>query len=116
MVFVAVGAVAGLVLAVRRYPFFLLVPIIGFLAVCAMLFRIIHRRHPGTIGVEVLGSVAVPQLVYLALSLTADLTRPTRLIPHVQTAIGQELRAQLEVPRDLPPQMARLMTQLSHAA
>ena len=116
MVFVALGAVAGLLLAVRRYPFFLLAPIVGFLAVGALLFGIIHGSHPGTIGLEVLGSVAAPQLVYLAVNLTADLTRSTRLIPHVQTAIGQELRAQLEVPRDLPPQMARLVTQLSHAA
>jgi hypothetical protein len=116
MVFVALGAVAGTVLAVRRCPFFLLVPIVGFLAVGALLFGIIHGSQPGTIGVEVLGSLAAPQLVYLAVSLTADLTRSTRLIPQVQTAIGQELRAQLEVPGDLPPQMARLVTQLSHAA
>jgi hypothetical protein len=99
MVFVTLGAVAGAVLAVRRYPFFLLVPIVGLLAVGALIFGIIHGSHPGTIGVDVLGSLAAPQLVYLAVSLTADLTRSTRLIPHVQTAIGQELRARLEVPR-----------------
>ena len=111
--FVALGAVAGLVLAVRRYPFFLLAPIVGFLAVGALLFGM----STGVIRARLeLKCSGLWQLVYLAVSLIADLTRSTRLIPHVQTAIGQELRAELEVPRDLPPQMARLVTQLSHAA
>jgi hypothetical protein len=79
--------------------------------------RRIDCRHPfpGTIGVEVLGSLAVSQLVYLAVSLTADLTRSTRLVPQIQTVIGQELRVQLEVPRRLSPELAALVSQLQNA-
>jgi hypothetical protein len=100
----------------RRYPFFLLVPIAGFLAVSALFVGIVHGSHPGTIGVEVLASVMAPQLIYLAVGLTADLTRSTGLTPHARTAAGQELHAQLEVPRDLPPEMGSLVTRVSHAA
>lgn len=43
------------------------------------------------------------------------LARSRKLIPQVQTAIGQQLRAELEVPRTLSPDLARLVSQLSFA-
>jgi hypothetical protein len=115
MVFIAFGAVAGSVLAFRRYPVFLLVPLVGFLAASALLVGIVEGSHAGAIGVEVLGSLAAPQLVYLAVSQTDDLPRSARLLPQVQTAIGQQLRAQLEVLRSLPLEIAVRVRQLRHA-
>jgi hypothetical protein len=63
----------------------------------------------------VFGSIALPQFTFVAVSLTNHLTRRTRLIPQIRTAIGQQLRAELEVPRNLPPDLAALVTRLSHA-
>jgi hypothetical protein len=36
-------------------------------------------------------------------------------MPQVQAAIGQQLRAELEVPCDLPPEMASLVLRLKAA-
>jgi hypothetical protein len=115
MVFVAFGALAGAVLAFRRYPALLLVPVAASVAAVAFLVGIVHGSHPGAIALEVLGSIMAPQFAYVALSLTVHLTRSARLVPQVQVAIGQQLRAQLEVPRRLPPELAALVTQLGNA-
>jgi hypothetical protein len=112
MVFVAVGALAGAVLASRRYRAFLLVPVAASMAAVAFLVGIVHGSHPGAIALEVLGSIVAPQFAYVALSLTAHLTRLAKLVPQVQAAIGQQLRAQLEVPRRLSPELADRVTQL----
>ena len=76
---------------------------------------IVLRSHPGVIAVEVFGSIAAPQFAFVAVSLTDHLIRRTRLVPQVRAAIGQQLRAELEVPRSLPPELATLVTQLGHA-
>jgi hypothetical protein len=36
-------------------------------------------------------------------------------IPAIHTAIGEQLRSEIEVPRDLPPQLGRLVVQLQAA-
>jgi hypothetical protein len=82
MVFVAVGALAGAVLASRRYRAFLLVPVAASMAAVAFLVGIVHGSHPGAIALEVLGSIVAPQFAYVALSLTAHLTRLAKLVPH----------------------------------
>ena len=74
----------------------------------------------GVIAVEVFGSIAAPQVTFVAVSLAhfgfkRYLARSRKLIPQVQTAIGQQLRAELEVPRTLSPDLARLVSQLSFA-
>ena len=81
MPFVALGAVAGLVLAVRRYRFFLLVPIVGFLAAGALLVGIVHGSNPSTIAAEVFGAITAPQLAFVGVSLADYLVRWRRLIP-----------------------------------
>ena len=53
--------------------------------------------------------VAAPQVAFVAVGLTRHLVLAMRLIPHVQAAIGQQLRAQLEVPRSLSPELAALV-------
>ena len=115
MMFVAFGVAAGVLCAFLRYPPISLAAICALLALGAVLTGIVLGTHPGVIAVEVFGSIAVPQFTFVAVSLTNHLTRRTRLIPQVRAAIGQQLRAELEVPRDLPPDLAALVTQLSHA-
>jgi hypothetical protein len=115
MVFVVFGVAAGVLCAFLRYPFFLLAAIGALLAAGAALTGIVVGTHPGVIAVEVFGSVAAPQFAFVAVSLTDHLIRRTRLIPQVRAAIGQQLHAEFEVPRSLPPELATLVTQLAHA-
>jgi hypothetical protein len=115
MMFVAFGVAAGVLCAFLRYPPISLAAIGALLAADAMLTGIVVGTHPGVIAFEVFRSIALPQFTFVAVSLTNHLTRRTRLIPQIRTAIGQQLRAELEVPRNLPPDLAALVTRLSHA-
>ena len=115
MLFVMFGIAAGAACAFLRYPIIPLLPISAILAVGAVLTGIAFRSHPGVIAIEGFASMAAPQFAFLAFGLTYHLTLSKRLIPHVQTAIGQQLRAQLEVPRRLSPELADLVTQLQNA-
>jgi hypothetical protein len=115
MLFVMFGIAAGAACAFLRYPIIPLLPVSAILAVGAVLTGIALRSHPGVIAIEGFASIAAPQFAFLAFGLAYHLTLSTRLIPHVQTAIGQQLRAELEVPRNLPPDLAALVTQLNHA-
>jgi hypothetical protein len=115
MMFVVLGVAAGVLCAFLRYPFFSLAAVGALLATGAVLAGIVLRAHPELIAVEVFGSVAAPQFTFVAVSLTDHLIRRTRLIPQVRAGIGQQLRAEFEVPRSLPPELATLVTQLGHA-
>ena len=115
MTFVMFGVAAGVSLAFLRYPFLPMPPIGVLLAVGAVLMGIASGTHPGVIAAEVFGSIAAPQFAFVAVSLTDHLIRSSRLIPQVQAAIGRQLRAELEAPRSLPPELAALVTQLVHA-
>jgi hypothetical protein len=61
---------------------------------------------------QTLGYVAALQFVYVAVGLTLHLVRFGKLIPHAQTAIGDRLRAELEVPRGLTPELSVLVARL----
>jgi uncharacterized membrane protein len=115
MLFVMFGVAAGVSWAFLRYPF-LPLPLIGvLLAVGVVLTGIAFGTHPGVIAAEVFGSVAAPQFAFVAVSLTNHLVSSSRLMPQVQAAIGRQLRAELEAPRSLPPELDALVTQLVHA-
>jgi hypothetical protein len=112
MLFVMFGVAAGVSWAFLRYPF-LPLPLIGvLLAVGAVLTGIAFGTHPGVIAAEVFGSVAAPQFAFVAVSLTNHLVSSSRLMAQVQAAIGRQLRAELEAPLSLPPELAALVTQL----
>jgi hypothetical protein len=115
MTFVMFGVAAGVSCALLRYPLLPLLPMGALLAAGAALTGIALGTHPGVIVAEVFGAIAAPQFVYVAISLTDHLTRLARLIPQAQAAIGKQLSSELEVPRDLPPELATLVAQLGPA-
>jgi hypothetical protein len=122
MVFVICGiaVAAGVGCAFVRYPVFLLLTVCPLLAAGALLSGIRFGTHAGLIAVDVFGSIAVPQITFVAVSLAGFairryLARSSRLMPQVQAAIGQQLRAELEVPRTLSPDLAHLVSQISFA-
>jgi hypothetical protein len=115
MIFVMFGVAAGVLCAFLRYPFLPLLPMGALLAAGAALMGIAFGSHPGLIAAEIFGSLAAPQYAFAAVSLTNHLIRSSRLIPHVQAAIGKQLRTELEAPRTLPPELAALVAQLGHA-
>ena len=115
MAFVIFGVALGSLCAFLRYPVLMMLPLGGLLAVGAVLNGIILHAHPGVIATEAFGSVAASQFIYVSISLTRHLVRSRKLMLEVQAAIGQELRAQLKVPRSLPSELSALITRLQFA-
>ena len=121
MVFVCgVAVAAGIGCAFVRHSVLPLVVLCPLLAAGALLSGIHFGAPAGLIAVEVLGSIAAPQVTFMAVSLALFgfrryLARSSKLIPQVRTAIGQQLRAELEVPRTLSPDLARLVSQPNFA-
>ena len=115
MAFIIFGVAIGALCALLRYPVLVMVPLSASLAVATVLNGIITHAHPGVIAIEVFGSVAASQFLYASVSLMHHLVRSRKLVLEVQAAIGQELRTELEVPRNLSPELSALVTQLQLA-
>ena len=112
MAFVVFGVAIGALCAFFRYPVFMMLPLGGLLAVGVGLSGIVLHLHPEVIAAEVFGSIAASQFAFVAISLSQDLVHSRELTLQVQAAIGQQLPAELEVPRGLPPELSRLVAQL----
>jgi hypothetical protein len=122
MVFVIYGftIAAGIGCAFVRHPVLVLIAVCPLLAAGALLGGIHFGTPAWLVAGEVFGSIAAPQITFMAVSLThfafkRHLARTSKLIPQVQKAIGQQLRDELGVPRTLSPDLARLVSQLSFA-
>jgi uncharacterized membrane protein len=116
-----VGVAAGIGFVFVRYPVFLLIiTVCPLLAAGALLSGIRFGTPAWLIVVEVFGSIAATQVTFMAVSLAHFAlrryrARSSKLMPQVRAVIGQQLRAELEVPRTLSPGLARLVSQLSFA-
>jgi uncharacterized membrane protein len=116
-----VGVAAGIGFVFVRYPVFLLIiTVCPLLAAGALLSGIRFGTPAWLIVVEVFGSIAAAQVTFMAVSLAHFAlrryrARSSKLMPQVRAVIGQQLRAELEVPRTLSPGLARLVSQLSLA-
>jgi hypothetical protein len=115
MAFVVLGIVIGGSCALLRRRVCTMMALTVLVAVVAALGGISLHSHPWVIAAQVFGSVIALQFVYAAVSLAVHLVRFRKLIPHVQTVIGRRLRAELEVPRNLPPELSALVAQLQAA-
>ena len=115
MVFVAVGAPIGTLLALPRGRILLAILVNAFFAIVVALCGFLLGYHLGLSALVGFGSIAAVQVSYLALGLTLDLFPSKNVMPQVQAAIGQQLRSEFEVPCDLPPEMASLVLRLQAA-
>jgi hypothetical protein len=115
MSFVAVSAAAGTLLALLRGRVLLVILASAALAIAVTSICLALGYQLGPSALVGFGSIAAVQASYLALGLTLDVFSFVDLIPEVQTAIGQQLRTEFEVPSDLPPKMARLVSLLEAA-
>jgi hypothetical protein len=75
----------------------------------------VFSMFSGVIVTELLGSIAASQFTYASVSLTHHLIRPRKLMVEARSAIGRELRAELELPCSLPPELSLLITQMNLA-
>jgi hypothetical protein len=115
-----VGVAAGIGCVFVRYPVFLLITVCPLLAAGALVSGIRFGTPAWLIVVDVFGSIAAPQVTFMAVSLAHFAlrryrARSSKLMPQVRAVIGQQLRAELEVPRTLSPDLAHLVSQLSFA-
>jgi hypothetical protein len=115
MAFVILGAVIGASCALLRRRLLLILALSALLALVATLGGTILHADRWMIAAMVFGSVAALQLTYVAVGLMLHLVRFRKLIPPIQTAIGRRLRAELEVPRSLPPELSALVARLRAA-
>jgi hypothetical protein len=112
MAFLVLGIAIGASCASFRRRVATMLVLSAFLGAVAVLGGITVHAHPWVIAVQVLGSITALQFVYVAVGLTVHLVRLRKLIPHVQIAIGRRLRAELEVPRSVPPELSVLVARL----
>jgi hypothetical protein len=115
MAFVILAVVIGVSCALLRCRVLTMLVLSTLIAVVAILGGTILHAHPWMIAAGVFGSVTALQFMYVAVGLTLDLVRFRKLMPHVQTVIGRRLRAELEVPHSLPPELSALVAQLQAA-
>jgi hypothetical protein len=109
------GIAIGALCALFRYHGFLVVALSALLAPVVALGSIALHAPPWLVAAQVCGSVVALQFVYVSVGLTLHLVRFGKLIPHVQTAIGDRLRAELQVPRGLTPELSILVARLRSA-
>jgi hypothetical protein len=111
--FVIFGAVTGISCALLRCRLPMLLSLSALLAIVVTLSDVaLHAHHPWEIVAHCVGFVVVLQFVYVAVSLTLDLARFRGL---VSDAIGRRLRVELEVPRNLTPELPALLGKCSPA-
>ena len=115
MAFVVFGLAIGGLCALLRYRVLLMPVVSAFLAVGSVLGGAIFHTHPWAIVADAFGSIVALQFTYLAVSCSLHFVRSRRLILQVQTAIGQRLQAELEVPRSMPPELSALVGKLRGA-
>jgi hypothetical protein len=115
-----IAVAVGLVCAFVRRPVFLLIFLCPLLGAGTMLSGVHFGTPARLIVAEALGSVAAPQITFIAISLAVfafkqRFARSRELIPHAQAAIGRQLRTELELPHTLSPELAHLVSQLRFA-
>jgi hypothetical protein len=112
MTFIVVGIAIGASCALLRHRVFMMLAMSALLVPVVALIGFSLHAHLWVIAAQTIGAVTALQFMYVAVGLTLHLFRFGTLIPHVQTAIGNRLRAELEVPRGLTPELSVLVARL----
>jgi len=117
------GAVAGMILGLGRFKVLALLPVIVIVAAGAIGNGLASGLELRIIAFGVPVAVVCPQIGYLVSSLAAGYivaeylrVRATSRVPAslhaMQTEIGQQLRTELELPRQLPREMVALLAEM----
>jgi hypothetical protein len=112
MAFIIVGVAIGALCALLRHRVFMMFALSALLGPVVALIGFGLHAHPWVIAVQTLGTITALQFVYIAVGLTLHLVRFGKLIPHAQTAIGDRLRTELEVPCGLTSELSVLVARL----
>jgi hypothetical protein len=112
MTFAIFGVAMGAFCAVRHCRVFVLL-LLSFMLVAGIVpSKIIRHDHSSLIVTETLVAVCAMQLAYVLVTLSLYFHSTRSMLPSVRTAIGSQLRAELEVPYSLPLKLSVLVAQL----
>jgi hypothetical protein len=106
------GIAIGALCALLRHRVFMMLALSALLAPVVALVGFGLQAHPWIIAAQTVGSITALQFVYVVVGLALHLVRFGKLIPHLRTAIGNRLRAELEVLRGLTPELSVLVARL----
>jgi hypothetical protein len=109
MALVVFSIVIGAACAIFQQRVFMPLLLSALVAAAAVVGVIAVHAHPWVIVGEALSVITALQFGYIALGLTVHLVRDRNSTANIPMAMGQRLRAELEVPRDLTPRLAALV-------
>ncbi len=112
MTFVAAAIAIGALCALLRQRVFMMLALSALLVLAVALVGFDLHTRPWVIAAQIIGSITALQFTYIAIGLTLHLVRFRKLVPSVRAAIGAQLRAELEVPRGLTPELSILVARL----
>jgi hypothetical protein len=115
MELVALSAFFGGFVALLRGRATLVASASAFVAFVVTLCGLLVGHHLAISMLTGLGAVIAVQCSYLALCFALEQFDSENAIPAIHIAIGEQLRSEIEVPRDLPPQLGRLVVRLQAA-
>jgi hypothetical protein len=110
---IIIGGLAGALCGVLCFRVFVIFPIAVILILLGSAIGVTVHAYLWTILAEIVGSIAALQMAYAAVSLSLDWSASSGDVPSfIRAAIGRQLRAELEAPRDLPPELSMLVARL----
>jgi hypothetical protein len=112
MTFVFLGLAAGGTCALLRYQVFTMLATCVVVAAGATFVGVVSQTPAWAIVASVVGALAALEFTYVAVALTRHLVQSRRQLPQVQAAVGKQLRAELELPYDLPLKLDALIGRL----
>jgi hypothetical protein len=115
MAIVMLSALAGALCGLFRCRVIIIIPLTAAIVLVSVTNGLVVHTDTWLVVTEAIGSIAVLQATYASIGLALRRLRSQPDLPFIQATIGRELRAELEIPRNLPPYLSTLVARLQAA-